>query len=126
MRYKAKRLLYAIRQIPDLEWNDRGELVYHQSVVPQSNIVALFNDILKIKQPIRAVGWEEFAEGLASSNDVVRDLVPNHSSWKHMNRNVPSERAERKKSRRELRREEKTPVRKKKTRSSPNESWVEF
>ena len=56
IRYKARRLLHVISQIPELKWNERGKLIYKQSVVPSSNIVELFNDILKIKQPNRAIG----------------------------------------------------------------------
>ena len=128
-RYKAKRLLHAIRQIPDLEWNERGELVYRQSVVPQSNIVELFNDILKLKQVNRAVGWEEFADGLASSNQIIKDLVPNHSSWKRIKDQRPPDEIVEVRSRREIRRQEKTP-RKRKNRlnrsSIANASWSEL
>ena len=110
-RYKAKRLLHAIRQIPDLKWNERGELVYKQSIVPHSNIVELFNDILKAKQPTRAVGWEQFADGLASSNELNKDLVPNHASWKRIKEQRSTKQVIRS-NRRETRREEKTSRRK--------------
>ena len=124
-RYKAKRLLHAIRQISDLKWNERGELVYKQSIVPHSNIVELFNDILKAKQPTRAVGWEQFADGLASSDELNKDLVPNHSSWKRIKEQRPPEQEIR--SIREIRREQKTPRRRRRRETrSANVSWEDL
>ena len=87
-RYKAKRILTAIRHIPELSWNDRGELVYKQSAIPRSNIVELFADILKSNRKDRPAGWSEFAEGLASSNLIGKDLVANNDSWKIINHRV--------------------------------------
>lgn len=85
VRYKAKRLLQVIRDIPELTWNGRGELVYMQSAIPNSNIVALFNDILKQQkgtQMYRPAGWKEFANGLARAREITRELIPNYGSWK--------------------------------------------
>ena len=123
-RYKAKRLLHAISQIPELKWNGRGELIYKQSVVPSSNIVELFNDILKIKQPTRAVGWEEFADGLASSDQIIKDLVPNYASWNRIKEQRSPKQVIRS-NRREIRREEEKTSRRRKGRGARrgNVSW---
>jgi hypothetical protein len=84
IRYKAKRLIRIIKEIPELEWNERGELIHRQSTIQGSNIVELFADVLKAKRvgEDRPDGWEEFPEGLATSKDVGRDLIANYSSWK--------------------------------------------
>ena len=55
VRHKAKRLLRHVRESPDVSWNDRGELVYKQTIVPNSNIVELMNDVLRLKTSDRAV-----------------------------------------------------------------------
>src|SRR5215470_9227401 len=81
-RHKAKRLLDNIKENTELNWNDNGELVYRQSVVPNSNIVHLITDILKPKTVDRPVGWKEFAQGLTGIDKIDKDLVPNQSSWK--------------------------------------------
>ena len=87
-RYKAKRILTAIRHIPELSWNERGELVYRQSTIPQSNIVELVSDILKSNRKDRPIGRSEFAEGLATSNQIGKDLIANNDSWKIINHRV--------------------------------------
>ena len=84
VRYKAKRLVRIIKENPLLAWNARGELVWKQSVVSGSNIVDLFNDLLKQKRSgdDRPHGWQEFSEALAECRDVGRDLISNYTSWK--------------------------------------------
>ena len=61
-RHKAKRLIDNIEENTELGWNDRGELIYRQTVVPNSNIVQLLTDILKPQSSDRPVGWREFAQ----------------------------------------------------------------
>ena len=81
-RHKAKRLLDNIKENTELGWNENGELIYRQSVVPNSNIVQLITDILKPKTVDRPVGWKEFAQGLVGIDQIDKDLIPNQSSWK--------------------------------------------
>ena len=83
LRHKARRLLRFVRETTGLNWNDRGELIYKQTVVPNSNIIELVNDVLRQRSSDRAIGWKEFASGLAASNvKISRDLVTNGESWK--------------------------------------------
>ena len=64
-------------------WSERGELVYKQATVPNSNIIELVNDVLRQKSSDRAVGWREFASGLGSASvKISRDLITNNDSWK--------------------------------------------
>ena len=72
-QYKAKKLLRLIRDNPDIDWSDNGELIYKQSLIPNSHVSDLFNDALAAKRPAQgAVGWEQFDEGLER---VPTDLV---------------------------------------------------
>ena len=83
LRHKARRLLRFVRETTALNWNDRGELIYKQMVVPNSNIIELVNDLLRQRSSDRAIGWKQFASGLAASNvKISRDLVTNGESWK--------------------------------------------
>jgi len=64
-QYKAKKLLRLIRDNPDIDWSDKGELIYKQSLVPQSHVADLFGDALSTKRPVEGpIGWEEFDEVL--------------------------------------------------------------
>jgi len=83
-RYKARRLLRAIKENPELELSERGELNYRQYKIPKSNIIDLIEDILKRKKSseYRPIGWEEFAEGLAASREIKQDIVTNVASWR--------------------------------------------
>ena len=81
VRHKAKRILDGISDIPEMSWNEKGELVYKQSVVPNSDIVKLLTDVLKSKTVDRPEGWKEFAQGLGTSNKMDRELISNQSSW---------------------------------------------
>ena len=67
-QYKAKKLLRLIRDNPDIDWSDRGELIYKQTRIPDSHASDLFGDALSVKRPVDgAIGWEAFDEGIASS-----------------------------------------------------------
>lgn len=67
-QYKAKKLLRFVKDNPDIDWTDNGELIYKQAAIPQSHISDLFGDALATKRPVEGpVGWEEFDEVLDSS-----------------------------------------------------------
>lgn len=67
-QYKAKKLLRLIRDNPDIDWSDKGELIYKQTLIPESHIADLFGDIIATKRPAEGpAGWEEFDEVLESS-----------------------------------------------------------
>jgi len=64
-QYKAKKLLRFIKDNPDIDWSDSGELIYRQSKIPKSHISDLFGDALATKRPVDGpIGWEAFDEGL--------------------------------------------------------------
>jgi hypothetical protein len=66
--YKAKKLLRLIKDNPDVDWSDKGELIYKQGIIPRSHVSDLFGDALSAKRPLEgAIGWEEFDDVLDSS-----------------------------------------------------------
>lgn len=88
VKYKAKRLMRIIRNHPEADWNERGELVYRQTTIPNSHIIDLISDILKPSSNSAAPrGWEEFAEVLKSSS-VPKELVPNTQRWKYIQKQI--------------------------------------
>ena len=65
-QYKAKKLLRLIKDNPDIDWSDSGELIYKQSLIPKSHVADLFGDALAPTRPVEgAIGWEAFDEGIA-------------------------------------------------------------
>ena len=83
MRKKARRLLDKIRTGSGVEWNDRGQLLINNTVVPGSNVVDLVNDVLRKRRHFERVGWQPFVRGLGEMN-VPMDLVGNPEWWRYM------------------------------------------
>ena len=83
MRKKARRLLDKIRTGSGVEWNDRGQLLINNTVVPGSNIVDLVNDVLRKRRQFEPVGWQPFVRVLREMN-VPMDLVGNPERWRYM------------------------------------------
>ncbi|MED5363447.1 MAG: hypothetical protein VX790_04625 [Bacteroidota bacterium] len=68
LKNRAELLLQKLKQHEDVvNWNDRGELIYHGKDVRGSNILDLVNDILRNRKT-NPRGWEFFARGLAHMN----------------------------------------------------------
>ena len=80
-RYKAKRILRAIKQNPSVEIDAKGRLIYRQTIVPFSNISDLIYDVLKTsgnKETGGPPGWREFADVIAESDiKADGDLIAN-------------------------------------------------
>ena len=67
---KAKLLISHLKNNPDVDWNDRQELVYKGEAVPDSNFTDLMNSFLrqtKVHTP-KAQGWREFGSALLEHN----------------------------------------------------------
>jgi hypothetical protein len=79
LQYKAKKLLRLIKDNPDIDWTDKGELIYKQSLIPKSHVSDLFGDALAVKRSADGpIGWEEFDDVLDSSN-VPHSLAKRHA-----------------------------------------------
>jgi hypothetical protein len=89
LQYKAKRLLDRIKNDNIGEWNNIGELIFRQTVIPNSNIVDLVADVLKSKSTEHPTGWKEFANILKETN-IPRELINNTERWKYIHQ--PAER----------------------------------
>lgn len=87
-RYKAKRLLRTIKESPEASWSPRGEFIYRQRLVPNSNIIDLINDLLRNSTTAAPpTGWEEFSEFLKNEN-IAKELIVNKQRWKYMYKTV--------------------------------------
>ena len=82
-RYKAKRMLNLLRNNPEVDFNDKGELIYRQSSIPNSDIVDLIGDATRSKSSEDPVGWQEFAQSLKVSKPR-REVMPNTRIWNYM------------------------------------------
>ena len=83
MKKKAQLLVSKIKMNPDMKWNERGELVYKESVVPNTNMVDLVNDALRRRKTFQPEGWKRFAQGLKEMN-VPQDLIGHRERWNWM------------------------------------------
>ena len=73
----ARLLLRHIEDTPEIEWNDKQELVIQGNTVPGSNIVDLIHDFSRPRKTVRpATGWHELSEALKKTN-VSREAVAN-------------------------------------------------
>ena len=67
---RAKLLISHLKDNPDVDWNDRHELIYKGETVPDSNFTDLMNSFLrqtKVRTP-KAQGWREFGSALLEHN----------------------------------------------------------
>ena len=68
LQYKVKKLWRLVKDNPDIDWSDKGELIYKQSLIPNSHVSDLFSDALASKRSLEGpIGWEEFDDVLDSS-----------------------------------------------------------
>ena len=63
-----KKLWRLVKDNPDIDWSDKGELIYKQNLIPNSHVSDLFSDALSTKRPVQGpAGWEEFGDVLDTS-----------------------------------------------------------
>jgi len=79
----ARLLLDRVKEEPELGWNERGELVVEQQVVPQSNIIDLIGDLLRKRKNFNPPGWRELSRKLYESN-VPQNLIRNPDRLAYM------------------------------------------
>ena len=77
MQNRAKLLIQNLKDHSDvISWNDNGQLVFKGSIVPNSNIVDLVNDVMQKRKGFISKHSSIFAEELAKIN-VPEDYVGN-------------------------------------------------
>ena len=69
-RTRARALMNHIAADPQqrLRWNERGELVYHDDLIPGSHITDLLKNSQRQYKHSQPVGQREFREGLGELN----------------------------------------------------------
>ncbi len=105
MKKKAQMLVKRIKNSPTMRWTDKGELVYKDQIVPNTNVVDLVNDALRRRKRIQPEGWQTFARALKETN-VPQDLIGHQERWEWMQQSAreipqqqPPPRQQRKKKR---------------------------
>src|SRR5215510_7633544 len=68
-RQPASELLGILNMIPELGWNNRGEISVHGQIIPGSSLVALVNDVITFAPSTYPVGRDQFAQ-------IIRNRVP--------------------------------------------------
>ena len=77
MQNRAKLLIQKLKDHSDvISWNDNGQLVLEGSIVPNSNIVDLVNDVMRKRKGFNPEHSNTFAKALAKIN-VPEDYLRN-------------------------------------------------
>ena len=76
MQNRAKLLIQKLKDHSDVSWNDNGQLVLEGSIVPNSNIVDLVNDVMRKRKGFNSEHSNTFAKALAKIN-VPEDYLKN-------------------------------------------------
>lgn len=74
---RARELLKMIK--PYLSWNDDGEIVVNDRVVPFSNVTNLLSNLMSARSR-KPEGWSELADILSTAK-VPRQLIRNQKRW---------------------------------------------
>ena len=83
LKPKALRLMKRLRNNPNIQWNDRGELIIKGSAIPGSNMMDLVHDVLRKRKQSDPVGWQPFAKHLKHIN-IPMELVGNVDRRQYM------------------------------------------
>ena len=77
MQNRAELLIQKLKDHPDvISWNDNGQLVLEGTIVPNSNIVNLVNDVMRKRKGFNPEHSSTFAKALLKIN-VPKDYVRN-------------------------------------------------
>ena len=92
-KYKAGAILTHMQRDPSMSWNDKGELIYHGKVIPNSHIVDLLKDSQYQHKGRQLSGQSEFYKGLKESHlpatlmrvvDIKPPGIPAKKQWIHV------------------------------------------
>lgn len=90
MKKKDQQLINRIKNSPHLRWTDKGEIIYKDQVMSNTNVADLINDALRRRKHFEPQGWQLFAQALKEPN-VPQDLVGHHERWEWMQQQQPQE-----------------------------------
>jgi hypothetical protein len=74
IKAKVQLLLKKMKSIPDISWNEKGEMKCKGETAQGSNVVDLINDVLSKRKYFNPQGRETFGETLREAN-VPQDLI---------------------------------------------------
>jgi hypothetical protein len=84
MSHKAALLLQRLKNNPEIEWDESGQIIYKDVKIKHTNVVDLINDVLRQRKTVPSPpGWQIFAQALARDN-VPYELVGNVKRRKYM------------------------------------------
>ena len=83
MKKKAELLVNRMKTSPTMRWTEKGELVYKDQVIPNTNVADLVNDALRRRKRFEPQGWQTFARALKETN-VPQALIGHDERWKWM------------------------------------------
>lgn len=86
---KAQLILNRIKNNSVIKWNEKGELIYKDTLIQGSNISDLINDTLRHRREFTPNGWQVFSKGLKEIN-IPLELVGNKERWDFINNPVPT------------------------------------
>jgi hypothetical protein len=82
---QASRLLTHIKNNPDVNWSEKGELVLKNKTIPKTHVVDLVNDLLRKRTSTpNPFGWKQLANALKDYN-IPHELIGNNDRWNYIN-----------------------------------------
>ena len=75
LRPKARKLLDELTE-KGLKWNTRGEIYYRGHLLPDTNVLELVNDALKLRKYANPTGWQAFSRILRDLK-ISKELIQN-------------------------------------------------
>ena len=81
---KAEILIEKLMQNPRIQWNENGEVILNNRLLPQSNIKELVDTTLRNRHRTPTLnGWREFASALSDMN-IPKEIIGNKHIWSVM------------------------------------------
>jgi hypothetical protein len=79
---RAQALYKKVRSVPNMTWNDAGEMIYNGERIPGSNIVDLVHTFVKPgrRNGFKPPGWRTFGQKLLEAG-VPRTIITNKMLW---------------------------------------------
>lgn len=93
LQKKARLLIDHLKDLSDLTWNERGELLRNGNPIPGSHLSDLVNDAIRNrKTKTKPIGWEHFYKAVKASN-VPQELIGHREDrFKDAERSVSQDR----------------------------------
>jgi len=82
LKNKGRLLLKYLTENPDVEWNEKREMIHRGRLIPNSNFYDLFNDLAKSYKSDRQqpIGFQQLAESLHRAN-IPKDAISHTARW---------------------------------------------